>query len=128
MLGTLVMAAAAPEAFGMRGLVFAGAYLAIQIGRSVLLVLLLRGQEARRLFVRQLFWFGVSAVPSIAGTVAHGTTRVGLWTLAVAVDYAATALRLPTPGLGPPQLRSTRSPASTGPSAPGSSSSLRSAN
>jgi low temperature requirement protein LtrA len=100
MLGSLVMAAAAPEAFGQRGLFFAGAYVAIQIGGSVVFVLLLRGHEAQRAFVRILFWFGVSAVPWIAGAVAHGTARGALWTVAVAVDYAATALRLPTPGFG----------------------------
>jgi low temperature requirement protein LtrA len=100
MLGGLVMAAAAPEAFGKRGLFFAGAYVAIQIGGHLVLVLLLRGHEGQRAFVRILFWFGVSAVPWIAGALAHDTARVALWTLAVAVDYAALAFRLPTPGLG----------------------------
>ncbi|MFE9695201.1 low temperature requirement protein A [Micromonospora sp. NPDC005806] len=100
MLGILVMAAATPEAFGKRGLFFAGAYVAIRIGASVVLVLLLRGHQAQRAFLRQFFWYGVSAVPWIAGAVAHDTARLALWTLAVAVDYTATALRLPTPGLG----------------------------
>ncbi|MDZ5446398.1 low temperature requirement protein A [Micromonospora sp. 4G57] len=100
MLGILVMAAATPEAFGKRGLFFAGAYVAIRIGASAVLVLLLRGHQAQRAFLRQFFWYGVSAVPWIAGAVAHDTARLALWTLAVAVDYTATALRLPTPGLG----------------------------
>ncbi|MGC1210965.1 MAG: low temperature requirement protein A [Micromonospora sp.] len=100
MFGILVMAAATPEAFGKRGLFFAGAYVAIRIGASVVLVLLLRGHQAQRAFLRQFFWYGVSAVPWIAGVVAHDTARLALWTLAVAVDYTATALRLPTPGLG----------------------------
>ena len=91
MVGSLVMAAALPEAFGRQGLVFAGAYVAIQIGRSIFLVLALRGHELRRTSVRQLFWFGVSAVPWIAGALAHGTARGALWTLAVAVDYTAYA-------------------------------------
>jgi low temperature requirement protein LtrA len=42
----------------------------------------------------------VSAVPWIAGALTHGTARRVLWTLAVAVDYTAYALRFPTPGLG----------------------------
>lgn len=100
MLGSLVMAAAAPEAFGQRGLFFAGAYVAIQIGGSVVPVLVLRGHEVQRAFVRLLFWLGVSAVPWMVGAVAHGTARGALWTVAVAVDYTSIAFRAPTPGLG----------------------------
>jgi low temperature requirement protein LtrA len=100
MLGALVLAAVAPEAFGRRGLVFAGVYLAIQLWRSVFVVLVLRGHEVRRLYVRMLFWFGVSAVPWVAGGVVHDSARAALWTVAVAVDSAATELRFPTPGLG----------------------------
>ncbi|MGK5739259.1 low temperature requirement protein A [Micromonospora sp. URMC 103] len=100
MLGSLVMAAALPEAFGKHGLTFAGTYVAIQIGASVVLALLVRGHETQRAFQRILFWFAVSAAPWIAGAVTHGTARVALWTLAVATDYTASALRLPTPGLG----------------------------
>jgi low temperature requirement protein LtrA len=100
MLGGLVLAAVAPEAFGRRGLVFAGAYLAIHLGRCVFVVLVLPGHEVRRLYVRQLVWFGVSAVPWIAGAVAQDSARAVLWTLAMAVDYTAFALRWPTPGLG----------------------------
>jgi low temperature requirement protein LtrA len=100
MLGTFVMAVALPDAFGQRGLVFAGVYVAIHIGRSLFLVLALRGHEAQRRPARVLFWFGVSAVPWIAGALAHGTARGALWTLAVAVDYTAGVLRDPAPGLG----------------------------
>jgi low temperature requirement protein LtrA len=100
MLGALVLAAVAPEAFGGRGLVFAGAYVAIHLGRSVFFVLVRPSQEVRRLYVRQLIWFGVSAVPWIAGAVTQDSARAVLWTLAVAMDSTATALRFPTPGLG----------------------------
>jgi low temperature requirement protein LtrA len=100
MLSSLVMAAVAPEAFGSSGLVFAGAYLAIQLGRSVFFVLL-PGHPLRRLYARQLVWYGVSAVPWIAGALARDS-RVVLWTLAVAVDATANPLRFPVPGLGRP--------------------------
>src|SRR5260370_34821692 len=92
MLGGLVLAAVAPEAFGKRGLVFAGAYLAINLGRSMFIVLVLPRHKVRRLYVRQLIWFGVSAVPWIAGAVAQDSARAVLWTLAVAMDSTATAL------------------------------------
>jgi low temperature requirement protein LtrA len=100
MFGTLVMAAATPEAFRERGLFFAGAYVATQIGRSAVAKVLVRGHEARGAFARPLFWSSVSAVPWIAGAVAHDTARGVLWALAVAVEYVALALGLPTPRLG----------------------------
>jgi low temperature requirement protein LtrA len=100
MFGTLVMAAAAPEAFHGRGLFFAGAYVITQIGRSAVTVLLLRGHEARDAFLRPLFWFAVSAVPWIAGALVHDTARGVLWALAVAVQYVPVALGFPTPRLG----------------------------
>jgi low temperature requirement protein LtrA len=81
-------------------MVFAGVYVAAQIGRNAGAVLIVRGHEARGAFARPLFWFGVSAVPWIAGAVAHDTARGVLWALAVAVEYGALALGLPTPRLG----------------------------
>ncbi|MEU5942769.1 low temperature requirement protein A [Micromonospora sp. NPDC047548] len=100
MLGTLVMVVALPDAFGERGLAFAGAYVTIHIGRQLFLALALRGHELQRRSMRLLFWFSVSAVPWIAGALVPGTARGALWTLAVAVDYTSGMLRYPTPGLG----------------------------
>ena len=101
MFGSMVMAVALPEAFGDRGLVFASAYLAIHIGRDLFFVLALRGHEARRRAARPLFWFGISAVPWMAGALfPEGVERGVLWTVAVTMDYTAVMLRWPTPGLG----------------------------
>ncbi|MFE9694746.1 low temperature requirement protein A [Micromonospora sp. NPDC005806] len=100
MFGSLVLAAAAPEAFGGHGLVFAGVYVAVQVGRSLFLVIFTWGDERQRPEVRVLFWFGVSAVPWIAGAVVRGWPRGVLWALAVAVDYAVPGLGWPTPRLG----------------------------
>jgi hypothetical protein len=44
MLGSLLLAAAVPEAFSQQAPLFAGAYVAINTGRSVFLVLVLRGR------------------------------------------------------------------------------------
>jgi low temperature requirement protein LtrA len=47
MAGGLVLAAAIPHAFDERGLVFAGAYVAIQIGRTIFLVRALRAGQGQ---------------------------------------------------------------------------------
>jgi low temperature requirement protein LtrA len=100
MFGSFVLAAAVPEAFGGRGLVFAGAYVAVQIGRSIVLVVVTWGDQRQRTEVRLLFWFGVSALPWIAGAILQGWARGVLWALAVALDYTATRIGWPTPRLG----------------------------
>ncbi|MET8835721.1 low temperature requirement protein A [Micromonospora sp. NPDC004540] len=101
MFGSLVLAAAAPAAFGGRGLVFAGVYVAVQVGRSLILVIFTWGDKrAQRPELRVLFWFGVSAVPWLAGALVQGWPRGVLWALAVAVDYAVPGLGWPMPRLG----------------------------
>ncbi|MFF0370622.1 low temperature requirement protein A [Micromonospora sp. NPDC005087] len=100
MFGSLVLSAAVPEAFGGHGLVFAGAYVAVQVGRSLFLVIVTRGDKRQRPEMRVLLWFGVSAVPWIAGAIVQGWPRGVLWALAVAVDYTAASLGWPAPRLG----------------------------
>ncbi|MFG1656891.1 low temperature requirement protein A [Micromonospora chersina] len=100
MIGSLVMAAAVPEAFGDTGLIFAGAYVAVQFVRGLVLVVVLRGYELRRHVVRGLFWYGLSALPWIAGALVHGTARGALWALAVLLDHTAGRFGFPTPGAG----------------------------
>jgi low temperature requirement protein LtrA len=99
MFGSFVLAAAVTEAFGTRGLLFAGAYVAVQVGRGLVLVVVTRGDQ-RRPEVRLLFWFGVSAMPWLAGTLVQGWARGVLWALALAVDYVAGGLSWLTPRLG----------------------------
>ena len=98
LLGILILAAALPRAYGEYGLIFAGGYVAMHIGRYLALVLAMRGHKLRPVTVRATWWAGVSAVPWIAGAFVHGTTREGLWGLAVAVDYVVFALNFPIPG------------------------------
>jgi low temperature requirement protein LtrA len=97
MFGCLVLAVAIPEAFSTRGLVFAGAYVAVHIGRNAFLMDATRGRSGRQ---RQLFWSGITAVPWLAGAVVQGWTRAVLWVLAAGVDYTASRFGFPTPGMG----------------------------
>jgi low temperature requirement protein LtrA len=102
MFGALLMTTAIPEAFGARGLVFAGTYVAIHLGRGLFLMPALRHQrETRRRATRIFVWFSVSAVPwLIGGALAHGHVRELLWALALGIDYVGFRLAYPVPGLG----------------------------
>ncbi|MET7967584.1 low temperature requirement protein A [Micromonospora sp. NPDC005305] len=100
MVGSLVMAAAVPEAFGDTGLIFAGAYVAVQLSRGLVLMVALRGHELQRHVARGLFWYSLSALPWIAGALVHGTARGALWALAVVLDHTAGRIGFPTPRAG----------------------------
>jgi low temperature requirement protein LtrA len=101
MLASLLMAAALPEAFGSRGLAFAAAYVALQVGRSAFAVAALHEHPGlRRNFLRILCWSAASGVLWLAGGFAAGAAREALWLAAVVVDYAAPVSGFATPGLG----------------------------
>ncbi|MFY1690951.1 low temperature requirement protein A [Plantactinospora sp. WMMB782] len=101
---SMVVAVAVPEGFGDRGLIFAGAYLAVQFGRVGFFLLATRGRSVpgdpgtpRRV----LFWAGVTALPWLVGGLAgENALRGVLWSVAVAVDYLGFTLGWPTPRLG----------------------------
>jgi low temperature requirement protein LtrA len=96
-----VMSAALPDAFGDRGLYFAGAYVVMQVGRNVFAAFAQADDQGlRRNLQRVTAWSMLSGVPWLAGGLVHGSARTGLWVLAVAVDYAAPWVRYATPGLG----------------------------
>jgi low temperature requirement protein LtrA len=101
MFGSMIIAVTLPHAFGKRAVTFAVAYVAIQIGRPLLL-LLVRRDGTRHDPVRTVCWGLASAVPWIAGAVLvpQSPARGALWTLAVALDYAGFRLGWPVPGLG----------------------------
>ena len=101
MLASLVMSVAIPEAFGERGLLFALAYVAIQVGRTGFAALVLNRQHPLGDgFRRILAWFVASGVLWVAGGLAEGEARYVLWLLALGVDYAGPVARYWTPGLG----------------------------
>jgi low temperature requirement protein LtrA len=102
MIVALVMSAALPQAFGERGLIFAGCYALIQVGRTLWVLLALeRGSPMAPNFRRMLAWLCVSAVFWIAGGLADdGTLRLGLWAVAVACEYFSPMAGFAFPGLG----------------------------
>ncbi len=91
MLATLLMAVAIPEAFGERALLFAGSYVAIQVGRHTFLAFGSAGTGTieRERAERILTWFVASGALWIAGALADGPVRTALWLAALAIDYSA---------------------------------------
>jgi low temperature requirement protein LtrA len=105
MLASLVMSAAIPTAFGDGGLMFALAFVAIQVGRTGFMLVAVRGSlgtshPLSRNFLRVLYWLVASGVLWIIGGLLDGDARHGLWVLALAVDYGGPVVGFYTPGLG----------------------------
>lgn len=101
MLPALVLAAAILSAFGVGGLVFACAYVAIQVGRTIFIVWSLGPDHALSANYRRILgWLCISACFWIAGGFAEGGTRLALWLVAVGCEYVAPMLGFRLPGLG----------------------------
>jgi low temperature requirement protein LtrA len=100
MLISLAMSASLPRAFEDLGLWVGGAYAVQQIGRTVFMVIALRGHPLEANFQRILAWCVVSSAFAVAGGLAHGNARALLWLVAVCVDLLGGIVGFYTPGLG----------------------------
>jgi low temperature requirement protein LtrA len=100
MLGSLLLAVAIPDAFGERAVLFAGSYVAIQVGRHTFLTFAAanRGTIERERAGRILIWFAAAGVLWIAGALAGTGARAALWTAALLVDYCAPIVLYWVPG------------------------------
>lgn len=95
----LVMAIAAPQAFGARAGLFVLAYVAMALIRAGYMAVVFRGQVMGRNYTQLGAWSAISGVFWIAGALSE-PMRLGLWILAVAIDYAAPYLGYWLPGKG----------------------------
>lgn len=101
MLGGLFLSMAIPEAFGDRGIVFAGAFVAMQVGRTLFMFAAARGDAMLRLtYIRILIWLSFGGLFWIAGGMIAPEYRLPVWLLALAIDYTAPFLAYAVPGLG----------------------------
>jgi low temperature requirement protein LtrA len=98
---SLVMSAAIPDAFGDGGWQFAGAYVAIQVGRTGWASLAVGARHELTPNLRRVTaWAALSGIPWLAGAAVDGDARLVLWAVAVALDYGAPVVGFVTPGLG----------------------------
>ncbi|WP_027576337.1 low temperature requirement protein A [Bradyrhizobium sp. WSM1743] len=102
MLGGLVLSTTIPTAFEGRGLWFAIAYAAMQVGRTAFWMFATphRRTAVRHNAIRILTWLSISAVLWIAGGLSEGETRLWLWIAAVTLEYISPAARFWVPKLG----------------------------
>ncbi len=100
MLISLAMSASLPRAFQDLGLWVGGAYAVQQIGRTVFMVIALRGHPLQANFQRILAWCAVSSALAVGGGFAHGHARELLWLAAVSVDLVGGLVGFATPWLG----------------------------
>jgi low temperature requirement protein LtrA len=100
MLVSLLMSVAIPDAFGEHALLFAGSYVAVQVGRHVFLTFVAAETRTieRERAGRILTWFVAAGVLWIAGALVDGPARVALWLAALALDYGAPLVLFWVPG------------------------------
>jgi low temperature requirement protein LtrA len=102
MLGGLVLSTSIPKAFESRGLWFAIAYAAMQVGKTIFLWVSTPATRtlARLSAIRITAWLAMSAVFWIAGGFAEGHSRLVLWTVALTIEYISPAVRFWIPKYG----------------------------
>src|SRR3954465_7963045 len=100
MLGSLVLSAALPTAFHGHGLLVATTYVAMQAGRVVVCVWVLRGDQLQIVFLRILPWTLTSSVVVLLGATAGDHVRALLWALAIVIDLVGAAFAFFVPGVG----------------------------
>jgi len=102
MLGGLVLSTSIPAAFEARGLWFAIAYAAMQVGKTIFLWLSTPPSRPRTRMnaIRIAAWLSMSAIFWIAGGVMEGQSRLVLWAIAVVIEYISPAVRFWIPRYG----------------------------
>jgi low temperature requirement protein LtrA len=101
-LGGLVLSTSIPKAFDDRGLWFALAYAAMQVGKTIFLwASTLPSQSLARMnAIRITSWLTLSALFWIAGGFAQGQSRLVLWAVALGIEYLSPAVRFWIPRYG----------------------------
>lgn len=102
MLAGLVLSASIPEAFAERTLPFIGAYVGMQVGRTLFFLWAVRHESLprRRNFQRILIWLMTSGVLWIVGAFFEGEARFACWAFALLIEVIGPAMYFRVPGLG----------------------------
>ncbi|TFC98753.1 low temperature requirement protein A [Cryobacterium sinapicolor] len=98
----LVVSVSIFESFGDRGLIFAVAYVTLQLGRTAFMALALARHDPAlfRAFVRIFVWLAVAGLFWILGGLLPADYRLLLWASALGIEFVSASLGFPVPGLG----------------------------
>jgi len=97
----LLLSTSIPRAFESRGLAFALAYVAMQVGRSAFATFTTPSSEPLRLNLLRIFiWLSTSGVFWIAGGLADGPVQIALWLVALAIEYIGPVMGFHVPRIG----------------------------
>lgn len=98
----LFLSMSIPESFGDRGLIFAAAYVAMQLGRSLFMLAIVWAEPLRRqTYLRITAYFILSSGVWIFGGLVHDHgLRLAIWAVALGIDYMGPVLSYRLPGLG----------------------------
>lgn len=102
MIAGLLLSSSIPKAFTDHGLMFAGAFVFMQVGRTLFAIWAVRGEPLNmtRNFQRILAWLVLSGVFWIAGAFLEGDQRLACWALALLIELISPSLYFWVPGLG----------------------------
>ena len=102
MIAGLLLSSSIPKAFTERGLMFASAFVFMQVGRTLFAIWAVRGESLSmtRNFQRILAWLMFSGVFWIAGAFLDGQQRLLCWALALLIELISPSLYFWVPGLG----------------------------
>ncbi|MEI7053128.1 low temperature requirement protein A [Pseudomonas koreensis] len=102
MIAGLLLSSSIPKAFTERGLMFASAFVFMQVGRTLFAIWAVRGESLSmtRNFQRILAWLMCSGVFWIVGAFLDGQQRLLCWALALLIELISPSLYFWVPGLG----------------------------
>ncbi|QJI27794.1 low temperature requirement protein A [Pseudomonas sp. ADAK18] len=102
MVAGLLLSSSIPKAFTDRGLLFAGAYVFMQVGRTLFALWAVRAAPLNmtRNFQRILVWLLCSAVFWISGALLEGDQRLACWAVALLIELISPSLYFWVPGMG----------------------------
>jgi low temperature requirement protein LtrA len=102
MVAGLLLSSSIPKAFTDRGLMFAAAFVFMQVGRTLFAIWAVRGEPLNMTlnFQRILAWMVLSGVFWISGALLEGDQRLTCWALALLIELISPSLYFWVPGLG----------------------------
>lgn len=102
MLAGLILATSVADAFGDKGLLFASAYVGMQVGRSLFTLFAVKKHSRSNYlnFVRITAWLALSGAFWIGGAFADGADRMAVWGVALLIEYMGPICAFWLPRLG----------------------------